>query len=191
MRSAIIILLISLLTFSCVYAVGGKCRKHSISDEHQGTLDNVSIDLDDGTVIITNEGWHRATVEITEDYELYVNGRFVETDREQEELIKEYYDQVVQIVEHAKEIGYEGAKIGLRGARIGFRAVRGVFRLLLTDYDDEDLERELERDAEVLEARAEELEERAEVLEDLADELEEMQEELADEIPELRKLDWF
>lgn len=191
MRILTAILIVSLFVLSSVTAADNRYYCKSIDIKNDCHMDGVSIDVDDGTLIITYKDGGYSRIEITEDYELYVNGRLVKTDREQKELIEDYYDQAIEIIEYAKEIGFEGAEIGIEGAKIGLKAVKGVFKLLLANYDTDDLERDMEREAAKLEARAEKLEEKADELEDMADELEERQEELADHIPELDELDWF
>ena len=55
----------------------------------------------------------------------------------------------------------------------------------------DDLERDMERDAEKLEARAEKLEKKAEKIEQMVDELDELAYEMRREIPELDELGWF
>lgn len=168
-----------------------KDRIHGITVQHDGHLDGVSIDLDDGSIILTHEGRRRETVEITEDYELYINDERIDLDEDQQMLVAEYYELGMDIVAYAKRIGWEGAKIGVSGAKLGLKAVGNVFKLIFTSYDTEDFEREMEREAARLEARAEILEEKAEVIEDMAEELEDIAYEMNREIPELRELDWF
>ena len=193
MRKSVIALLIVAFAFSPTFAYDDNCdrnwsRSHGV---HDGFLEDVDIDIDDGTIIMTHNRRPKGMVEITEDYELYVNGRLVATDDEQKELLKDYYDLTMEVVEYATQIGYEGAKIGVSGAAIGLMAVGGVFKALMTDYEFEELEDDLEEEAEELEARAEELAEKAEDLEDIAEELADVHDDLRRETPELRDLDWF
>ena len=54
-------------------------------------------------------------------------------------------------------IGIEGGKIGLAGAGLGLKAVAGVFKLLTPGYDEDDLERDMEHEAEKLEKKAEKI----------------------------------
>jgi len=75
---------------------------------------------------------------------------------------------------------------------MGIRAgCNDVLALLFLDFDEDDFEMEIEREAEELEEMAEELEERAEVIEDMAEDLEDMHDDLSRKIPELRELRWF
>lgn len=168
-----------------------KSHVHGVSVHHEGHLNNVSIDIDDGTIILTHEDRRRESVEITEDYELYVNDERVVLDENQQALVADYYELGMEIVDYAKGIGLEGARIGLSGAKLGLKAVGNVFKLVFTSYDTDDFEREMEREAARLEARAEVLEEHAEVIEDMVEELEEIADEMNREIPELDDLDWF
>jgi hypothetical protein len=191
MKNFTAVLFISLLLFSSVNAVDYKNRDNKKSYKHSSILKNVDIDIEDGSIVITSNDYEDETVKITEDYELYVNGKLIKTNEEQQELVAKYYDLFQEIIQSAKKIGYEGAKLGVEGAKIGAQAVSGIFKLLLSDYDSEDFEKDIERKAEKLEAKADKLEEKAEVLEDMADEFEEIHEKLKDQIPELNKLEWF
>ena len=129
-------------------------------DLHFGTMDgkmweidDISIGIDDGTVFLEHE-YEDEWIEITEDYELFVNGDRVKTDEEQQEMVVEFYDGVIEIKDMAIDVGIEGARIGLAGAGIGLKAVGGVFKMIFTDYDEDDLDRDLERAASKLEAKA-------------------------------------
>jgi hypothetical protein len=177
-----------IFTFGSVLAAGSKYEAYN---SPHGYFDRCSIELDDGSIIMSNNGHREPVIEITEDYELYINGRFIELDDQQRELVAEYYDKCMILVEEAVEIGAWGAKIGLKGAKVGLGAIASLVKILDEDYDWDDYEREIELQAEELEDEAEELEEQAEELEDLADELEEIFEEMEEEIEELGELDWY
>jgi len=159
---------------------------------HDGdwTFKDKSIELEDGTLVIEHEeeGW---TVEITDDYELYVDGRRVKTDREQKRLLKRYYRDYEEIEEMAEELAREGAAIGLAGAKLGVSAVACVAKLLLEDYDSDDMEVEIEIKTEDLEKMADKLEKKAEKVEDVADDLEKTHRKLRRSIPELGDLEDF
>jgi len=191
MRKNLIIALALLLAVSSLYGIERKRRSKSIFMGRIGCLDNVDISIDDGCVIIFPDDDDNECVEITETHRLYINGRRVRTNTKQEALLAEYHEQVYFIVDEAKEIGLEGAKVGVQGAVIGLKAVVGVFRLISPNYGTDDLERDLEREAEKIEVKAERLEEEAEDIEELADELEDMHYNLKRNIPELRRLGWF
>ncbi len=165
-------------------------EKHSIF-HNSCVMDNVSIDIDDGSVLLISHDHDGNEVEITGDYELYINGRHIKTTEEQKELLAEYHKLVLEITDCSKKIGLEGAKIGVKGAKLGLKAIACVFKLLRSDYDSDDLEREIEAEADKLEAKAKVLEIKAEKIEDMAEDLEDLHEDLADEIPELARLDWF
>ena len=130
-------------------------------------------------------------MEITEEYELFVNDRQVKLDADQQKLVEEFHVLAIDIVDHGKNLGWEGAKIGVSGAKLGMKAIGRVFKMLFTSYDEDDFERDMERDAEALEARAEKLESKAEIIEKMADDLEYVTEEMFDSIPELSELEWF
>jgi hypothetical protein len=149
---------------------------------------NVDFNIKHGSIIMTKHGRHDGELEITKNYELYLDGDLIETSPEQKKLVKEYYDTSMDLVDEAKELGIEGAKIGLAGAGIGLKAFGGIFKAIFTDYEFEDLEEELDEQSEKLEERASELEERAGVVEDLANDLEGTFHDMVRDIPELH--DW-
>ena len=192
MKRVAFILLTLLLASSVVFATGtvfkGKHKDRS-GCHFRGEID-FDVDFEDGTLIINKRGYRSATVEITEDYELYIDGRRIKTDAHEKELLGEFYELTFDLVDRAEVIGLHGAEIGIAGAKIGLQALGGLFRALLTEYELEDLEADLDADAEILEERAAILEKQAEEIEDIADELEALAEELTDEIPELEELDW-
>lgn len=151
-------------------------------------MKDADIDIDNETIKIHDDDYE---VEITEDYNLYVNGKYIETNSHQKRLVKEYHGLIFEIIDRAKEVGLEGARLGIDGAKIGLHAIAGVFKLLSDDYDSEDLEAELEIKADELEEKAAELEKEAKDLEYLASDLEDLHAELKEEIPELEELDTF
>ena len=193
MRKIFIVLFLALFAVSGVHAGKRVIYEHDIDiDQHDVEFsDDINIDIDDGSVILEEEGGDYNTVEITEEYELFVNDRQVKLDQDQQELVKEFHVLVTDIVSEGKSLGWEGAKIGVSGAKLGMKAIGRIFKMLFTDYDEDDFERDMERDAEVLEARAEKLEDRAEVIEDMADDLDYVAKELFEAVPELRELEWF
>jgi len=193
MRKFVIMAAILLLSFSVAFGAGSKMKKHSVitSTSHNYEWDNINFDLDGSTLVITNHGRHYDQVEITEDYELFVNGDRVNLNDDQQILVKDFYIQSMSIVKIAKNMGIEGAKIGVEGAKLGMKAIGGLIKMLLTDYDEDDLDRYLEEESEKIEEKAEVLEEQAEELEEIADELEYLAEEMIEEIPELEELNWF
>jgi hypothetical protein len=191
MRVSIIALMILLLGFSASFGEGGKrSRTYSLNSDFS-YCDNTSIDVEGGTVIITHRGRDKAVVEITDDYELSVNGQEIKLNSDQKELVKEYYNLAVDLNEQATQIGLEGAKIGLEGAKLGTRALKNVLKMFLTDYTSDDLEWEMEKEAAKIEAKADALEERANEIEEKADELEAVAEELEEKIPELENIIWY
>jgi hypothetical protein len=193
MRTLVVALMVFSLAFSSAFAVGGKpCdNSYRIRSSDGWLLEDVDFDVRDGSIVITNDRRDREEVEITSDYKLYVNGRLVVTNEEQDELLADYYDLTMAIIERAKKIGLEGAEIGVSGAAIGVQAVGGILKALLTEYEFEDLEYDLEVKAEELEEKAEKLERKADRLEHMADQLADVHDDLRRETPELRELRWF
>ena len=171
------------------------CDKHD--DHHFDCFDNdfsidgIRVNIDDGTITLTNKDDEYETVEFTENYELIVNGDNIDLNQKQQELVEEFYTLSFDLIEEAKKIGLEGAKIGVDGAKLGLSAVANAFRLLSPDYSSEDFERDIERKSEKLEKKAEKLEAKAEKLEVVADHLEDIKGELKQQTPELRDMDWF
>lgn len=192
-----IVLLTGLLLVStATTSLAGKHSSRWSDDNHSRFSnwdDDISFDLDDGTLIITHERNRRdrSVVEFTEDYELYIDGDKIRLNDDQRELVGEFYKQSMDIVDYAKEIGLEGAKIGVEGAKLGMRAIGCLFKLLSSDYDSDDMEDEMERAAENIEEQAEILEEKAEYIEDMVYDLDDIAYDLRNEIPELDRLDWF
>jgi len=190
MKTAIIISCMLIFAFGSVIAYD---ERTEINWGHHWTnflSDNMEIEIDDGTIIITRHSYHSDVIEITEDYELYINDRHIKTNKEQKELLGKFHTKSVILVEEAEEIGYKGAKIGVKGAKLGIKAIGGVFRLLSSEYEADDLEEEMDIEAEKLEKEADALEEQADELEDIADELEDLADEMVQNIPELEELDW-
>lgn len=167
-------------------------RDHDHNSWHNDRSDHTSIDMKHGSVMIKHRDRRETTrVEITRDYELYIDDELIKTDKAQTKLLKEYHDQLTDIHDLAKEIGWEGARIGAQGAKIGLTAGLGVLKMIFTDYSEDDLEYDVELAAEKIERRAERLEEKAEGIEDMVDDLDDITDDLRDAIPELAELDWF
>lgn len=133
--------------------------------------DHVAISVDHGDVLIYDKNDEDETVEITTDNKLYVHDKFVKTDPEQQALTRDYHDRVIQIKREVNRIARD-AKIGIDGAKIGLKAVVGVFKLILPDYDSEDLDRDMEEESSKIEAKAEVLEKRAAVIDSSVADLE-------------------
>ena len=199
MKKYALLLFVVLFAFSSVYAKKYKKVKdddednyvYVISDDKIGDIGDIDIELEDGSVILTEEGEVENVVEITEDYELYVNDRQVNLTPEQQDLVEEFHVLVFEMVDEAKYIGWEGAKVGVSGAKLGMKAIGRLFKMIFTSYDEDDFERDMERDAELLEVKAEKLEDKARIIEKKARDLEDITEELFDDVPELRRLGWF
>lgn len=157
---------------------------------HTHDRDDITVKLKHGSVIFIN--WDEdSEVEITENYDLYIDDEKIETNAEQKELLKKFHTDFYGMIDFAKDIAKEGAKIGLHGAAVGFKAVACCFKLLSPNYDTDDLEREVELAARGVEKQAEKLEKKAEKIEEMAEDLEIQADDLVREIPALKKLEWF
>lgn len=191
MKAVMVCLLTGLLIFAWPLTSSAKDYKaHVVYDYHHDDC-RTDIDFVDGDLIIEYENHDYETVEITADFELYVNGKHVETTDEQKVLLADFYHCVEELVDEAKHLGMEGAKVGLAGAKLGVGVLGKLLRMVFTSYDSEDLERDVEREAARIEAKAAVLEEKAEEIEDMADEMDRLARKLRREIPELDELDWF
>jgi hypothetical protein len=151
--------------------------------------DDIHVSIDDGSVILTHE-YEDDEIEITDDYELYINGHMIKTDSRQRELVREYHTLVYRIKDCAVEIGLKGAKIGVEGARIALQAIGGVLKMLFTAYDEDDLDRDMEEATREIEYKAELLEDEAEEIEDMAEDIEDVWYDMQEEIPEIGALGW-
>ena len=191
MKKVLLIIPVFLMIFTLSLFAEKIETNHKDSDHHFKCLKNLEVDIDDDILILTCQNDDDLWIEITPDGNLYISDHRVYLDRSQQKLVAEYYDQFMDIIEQAKLIGKEGAKIGVKGAKIGILAAGAVLKMLVTDYDSDDLEDEIEEEAEELEARAEDLEELAEELEEEAEDFEELHYTMKKEIKELDELDWF
>ena len=157
MKIAIGFLLVFLPAFTAVQAEDSYTHRYGESKCFDSHLNNVSIDIEDGTLILTHHGRREGTVEITEDYELYVDGRHVKTNAEQRESLGEYREVVILIIERAAVLGLAGVEIGVEGGALALTAISGVLKVWFTDYEGDELERDLKREAKQIEAKAEKL----------------------------------
>ena len=189
MKSILIALTVALLVGAPV--TFAESRHHSFEplEGQLWSMDDVQVNLDDESVILTNE-YEPGKIEITKDRELYVDGRLVKTDARQRRLVAEFYDGVFDVRDRAIKIGLKGAKIGLEGAGLGVKAIAGIIKMIFTDYDEDDLDRDMEREAQKIERKADGLEEEAEKIEDLVDHLEDLYYDMDREIPEIHALGW-
>jgi len=172
MRLFITTAITTFFIFSSIFAADPPKSKSS-----SVCLDNIAIDFDDGTLIISPRSGENFKVEITDDDELFVNGRKISTSPGERELLSEYRHDMIYLVHRAEEIGFKGAEIGIH-------AVAGLIEVVCTDLRLEELEAELEAESYKIEKEAEELEE-------LGDRLEDLHHELKYRISELNELNSF
>jgi len=182
------IMIICLILPTINSASAGKYHRDCDEDPFRG--DDISVDIDDGVIIIECEDYDDI-VEIDEDYQLFINGREIKTDSKEKRLLRNYYHQFEDITEYAMEIGAEGARIGVKGASLGLKAVANLVKLVLEDYDSDDLERDMEKEADKIEKAAKRLEKKAEKLEDVAEDFKRTHRKLRRSIDELDELEWF
>lgn len=192
-QQGLLVILVTVLVFlvSPVSAHGHEDCPFSGMGLNIWHMDGVKYEIEDGSIFISHHGHRYDRVEITEDGQLYINDEFIKLNKEQQRLVASYYDLTIDIVIQAKSLGHEGARVGIEGAKLGLKAVGGVFKMMFTSYDGDDLDQDMEWEAERLERKAERLEEKAEEIEELAEELEWTVEEMDETIPELREVGWF
>lgn len=183
--------LIALALILCVaFTAGAQAHKGCRHDDNWD-FKHKSIDFDDGTLTIEHEDedW---IVEITDEYDLYVDGERVKVNREQKKLLRRYYRDYEDIEEMAAEIGADAAKIGVAGAKLGVAAVACVAKAFLEDYDcDVDIDIDIDIDEDEIEKMADKLQKKADKIEDKADDLEKTHRKLRKSIPELGDLEDF
>ncbi|HVO76509.1 MAG TPA: hypothetical protein VMT60_00855, partial [Candidatus Bathyarchaeia archaeon] len=151
-----------MLAFAAVVGIAAPASAHKIVCNAGGDHgffrgENVKVDLDEGSIVFTNQD-NDETVVITDQCALLVNGRSVPLGRHDRERVREYRDTFETIMEESKAIGLEGARIGTQGAKIGVEAAIGVLKLLAQDGDTKDLEIELDHKSEKIGRVAEKLE---------------------------------
>lgn len=189
MKSMLIFITVTLLVCAPVTFAESHHRNIGPLEGQLWSMDDIQVNIDNRTVVLTNE-YEDGKIEITKDHELFVNDRLVKIDKRQQKLVTEFYDGVFDVKDRAIKIGIKGAKIGVEGAGLGVKAVAGILRMLFTDYDEDDLDRDMEKAAQKIEVKAEGLEEEAKQIEDLVNHLEDVYYDLDDEIPEIHALGW-
>jgi hypothetical protein len=189
MKSILIMFTVAFLV--CAPVTFAESHHHSIGPMtgQLWSMDDIRVNIDGGSVILTNE-YEDGKIKITEDYELYVDGHLVKTNSRQKNLITEFHDGVFEVKDRAIKIGIKGAKIGVEGAGLGVKAVAGILKMIFTDYDEDDLDRDMEKAAQKIELKADGLEEEAQEIEDLVDHLEDMFYDMDEDIPEIHALGW-
>ncbi|MBD3401858.1 DUF2884 family protein [candidate division GN15 bacterium] len=167
-----------------------KCDYDDFGSHHWSVDENVTMDFDDGTIVFESRDYPRDVVEITERYELLINGEPVELTADQQRHVREFHQATTDLIADAIAVGIEGADIGMEGAAIGVKAAGQALKALFTGHTFEDMEREIEREARKIEVKAEKLEEKADQIDRRADHIEDMYFDMFEEIPALRDLGW-
>jgi hypothetical protein len=190
MKNVTVLFLVALLVVAPAVFARDHHVHYSSSGHHSDFLDGVDLDIRHHSIFLTNDEYDNDEVEITRDYELYINDDRIELSEKQEKLVHAFYDQTFELMDSAKAIGLEGARVGMAGAKVGLKAVLGLAKLFSPNYDTDDLEADIDREASKIEARAEELEDRADQIEDMAYDVEDRFDRMMDGIPALRDLNW-
>jgi hypothetical protein len=165
------------------------------ADRHQARHlshgDGMERDWDGDTLVLTDTAGSDDRVAITPAGGLTINGDTVPLDRGERRLVQDFYGGYVRIEEEVVTLGAAGAKLGVAGAALAARALARVVRLSRDDYDEEDIEREMEAEAARMESKGADLEKRGEAIASLVDELRGTVTAMRAAIPELDALDWF
>jgi len=164
---------------------------HRHNDNHNSHLEDVDIDLeDDGTLVLDPYGYRGESLTISENPVLRVNDEKVKLDDSEKMLVADYYENGMKVVLTAEAMGRAGAKMGVRDAALAVNAIAKVAKLLDAGYDSDDLEREVEAEAESMEEAGKELEEQGEILSDRVDDMGRIAKKMRSRIPEVAELDW-
>ncbi len=109
MKTLVVVVIAALL--AVLPAQSGVCghRDICITNLHEWQMDDIDYEIDDGSIFLSHDGRRRETIEITEDYELFVDDDKVTLNADQQKLVKEYYDhsseeckQYILLVFHQK-----------------------------------------------------------------------------------------
>ncbi len=158
---------------------------------HSFTVHGITIDFKDRVLILDHVDYSGEIIEFTPDHELFINDSKVPLTPDQQVLVKDFYNEMRFVFKETKSIGVEGAKIGLHGAQIGLSAIGGLFKMLLTNYNEDDFERDMERRSSKIERRAKRLERRANKLDDAVENVTHLSVEMYQQIPALQKVEWL
>lgn len=195
MKKTLIMALIILAAYSISFAAPGdyECGKNWKSSEHRCNWhdDDTYLEIEDGSIIIMHDNWRDEEIKITADGQLFINDEKIEITSEQQELLKNYHEAVVELIEQSEEIALKGAAVGAKGAALGIKAASNALALAFSNQDDNKLEREIEEEAAKIEAEADKLEEEGKAVEEKADKLDKLTDELKDKIDALDDLGWF
>jgi len=185
--------LLIILVFSLTLANAAVERDYKIC--YKGTVDgfleDADLEIKGSNVYITHHDNDKTTLKITGSGDLYMDGRKVHINGRGQKLLGQFNHQIRELFDSAEKLGYEAGKIGVDGAHIATSAVSGLVEAFFSEATLDDLEKELEKEAEKIEAKAKKLEKKAEKIEQQAEELEELQAELKEHIEELEELEWF
>ena len=154
-------------------------------------VDDARFEFDGDEIIMSHLEAPREEIRITSDYRMFLDDDEITLTSEQRKTVEEFYLLSYTIRGEAKAIAKEGLKIGIKGAQLGLKAVGCVFKMLLTSYDEDDLDAEMEAEGDKIEAQAEKLEVRAEKLEVQLERWEDLGLQMKDQIPALSKMDWL
>lgn len=187
MKSLLSILLILLFMIPPASAAPPDCSISSWFRDGICVFEDVTVRMDDGTLVMEHDDPRCTVVEITDEYDLYIDGKRIDINDHQRKLVEAYYNLVIEVVDDAIGIGVSAAAVGLGGAGIGLGVVGKLFKLILPWYGFDDFENELREETRKIKILAEKLEIHARELEEKAEQAEDVYRVLIRSIPELQE----
>ena len=161
-------------------------------DKRYTVLQNKDIDIVHGSIVITDaSNQYRDIVRISENYNLYVNGQKIRTNRRQACHLKQYHHYVCEIHRQATLMGGEALQIGVLGTRSSALAFSKFRRASFTKDTDPELRNAISGDYLPIEEHGADLEDWGDQVKIMIENLKVLHIKLNDEIPALRKLQWF
>jgi len=153
--------------------------------------DDARFHLGKDEIVISHLNDPYEEIRITSDRRMYLDDEEIPLTPPQQDLVGEFYQISYEIRAEAKGIAKEGITLGLKGAKLGLQAVGAAMKMLFTEYDEEQFDRDMEIEAEKLEAHGEQIEKRAKHLEDMVEQWEELGRQMKSEIGPLRNMEWL
>ncbi|MGD9900226.1 MAG: hypothetical protein AB7T22_13975, partial [Calditrichaceae bacterium] len=110
---------------------------------YDGSKDKIYIQVDNdrnlefhsGSLFIYDEE-NDTIAEINPDFELYIRGKQIMTDKKDRKLLKAFYELSDEILQKSNKIAHKGAMIGLDGVALAAKAVGGVVVLIAEGCDE-------------------------------------------------------
>ncbi len=162
----------------------------SFSQNYDGdiniTINNKKLYDDEFTIKYRGE----EELHIDRDYNLYLFGKKVNTSDRDKRLLKDYVEMHRSMVKMGVRIGKAGAKLGVKATAAALGSTAKAIAAIFSGDEDEadEIFEDMEDD---IEYEAEKIEELGEEIEDMADDLEAIKRKLKRSIPKLRDVEDF